>query len=221
MSENHVANRVASESTADPVRSSPAGSQKWLVGGLWLVMALVVVGVIVAKVMEPLHEPMPILFQPAPFSLTDQDGKAFSSEQLRGRVYICDFIFTTCGMVCPIMSQRLSAIQRQTPAAVHLVSFTVDPAHDTPAVLKEYASHYAADPTRWHFLTGTPEQMTAAVANMKLAFQAAGDRNPIVHSEMFLLIDRAGNVRGVYDSKEEKAINSLLTDARWLCGLAN
>jgi len=192
--------------------------QKMLTAALWIVLVIVVAGMVVAKSIHPGHPELGVVFPTSPFALTDQDGKPFSSENLRGHVYVCDFIFTTCGMVCPTMTHKLSLVQQQTPPGVQLVSFTVDAAHDTPPVLKEYAAKFGADLSRWHFLTGTPEQMKATVANMKLGFQAADERNPIVHSEKFLLIDGAGSVRGVYESGDEKSMADLVTDATWLAG---
>jgi protein SCO1/2 len=156
------------------------------------------------------------LFHTPAFVLTDQDGKSFSDVDLRGKAYICDFIFTTCGSACPMMSQKLAGVQKQTPAELQLVSFTVNPEHDTPAVLKAYAATYGADLSRWHFLTGTPVQMTTTVRAMNIAVTPATDHDPIGHSEKFLLVDGDGNVRGIYDSNDDKSMRDLIIDSSWL-----
>lgn len=159
-----------------------------------------------------------VLFAAPHFTLIDENGAPFTADNLRGKPYICDFIFTTCGSACPIMSHKLAEVQKQTPAGVQLVSFTVNPEHDTPPVLKQYAASYGADPARWHFLTGTTQQMVSTVRDMKIGFQAANPDAPILHSEKFLLIDGDGNVRGIYDSPDEQAMKDLVTDASWLAG---
>ena len=113
--------------------------QKMITISLWGVLFLVVLGVLVGKLLPARHGEMPVLYEGARFALTDQDGKPFSNNDLRGKAYICDFIFTTCGSACPIMTHKLADVQKNTPADVQLVSFSVNPEHDTPAVLKEYA----------------------------------------------------------------------------------
>ena len=117
-----------------------------------------------------------------------------------------------------MMSQKLAGVQKQTPAGLQLVSFTVNPEHDTPPVLKEYAAMYGADLSRWHFLTGTPKQMSDAVRGMNLAVTPATEHDPIGHSEKFLLVDGDGNVRGIYDSADDKSMHDLVVDSTWLAG---
>jgi protein SCO1/2 len=193
--------------------------QKIITICLWLVLFLVVLGVTVAKMMPmlpPRHAEMPVLFEASRFALVDQDGKDFAATDLRGKAYICDFIFTTCGSACPVMTHKLAEVQGETPAELQLVSFTVNPEHDTPAVLKEYAKLNNADLGRWHFLTGTPAQMTQVVHEMKIGYQAAAGSDPILHSEKFLLVDGDGNVRGIYDSLDAQAMKALVADATWL-----
>jgi protein SCO1 len=146
-------------------------------------------------------QPLPILFDAPSFTLTDQDGKPFSSDQLRGKVWVADFIFTTCPGLCPLMTQSLAQFQKQTPGSpVQMVSFSVDPEHDTPAILKAYAQETKADETRWHFLTGKRPQIWEISKAMKLAV-GPDDKNQIFHSSHFLLVDSNGKVRGIYDTE--------------------
>ncbi len=94
---------------------------------------------------------------PAPaFTLTDQDGKRFSLRDLRGRVAVVTFIFTTCSDTCPLLTAKLVGIERKLAPGdpVFFVEITVDPLHDSPAVLKKYAEAFAAPPSRFAFLTG-------------------------------------------------------------------
>jgi protein SCO1/2 len=158
---------------------------------------------------------LPVLFDAATFSLTDQDGRPFSSEQLRGRTWVADFVFTHCAGACPKMTMRMAGLQKALANPdVHFVSFTVDPERDTPPVLKEYAKTYDADPARWHFLTGDTKAMFQAARDMKLTAEPAGVLGPdIAHAEKFLLVDARGQVRGAYDSKDDDDIKKLTADA--------
>ncbi|HZL37769.1 MAG TPA: SCO family protein [Tepidisphaeraceae bacterium] len=190
-------------------------TQKLITLSLWLVLGLVMVGVVVARLI-PHHADMPVLYPAPRFALTDQNGKPFGAADLRRRPYICDFIFTTCGSACPMMSHKMAQLQKQTPAQLRLVSFTVNPEHDTPAVLKEYAGEYKADPARWHFLTGTRQQALDEIHGMKVPYQGAAGADPILHSQKFFLVDGAGNVRGLYDSEDAGDMKRLVDDAAWL-----
>src|SRR5437868_214349 len=95
------------------------------------------------------------------FSLTERSGRTVTSADLAGKVWIASFVFTRCTGPCPQVSGSVARIQdafRDEPD-VRLVTFTVDPEHDTPDELKEYANHFGADPERWLFLTGPEEQL--------------------------------------------------------------
>jgi protein SCO1/2 len=92
----------------------------------------------------------------------------------------------------------------------------VDPARDTPAVLKEYAQRYQADLSRWHFLTGTSPQMFQTARQMRLTALPATEKDPILHDVHFVLIDGDGNVRGIYDSQLPAAMKKLVEDAKYL-----
>jgi protein SCO1/2 len=146
-------------------------------------------------------------------ALIDQTGGAFNTRQLHGHPWIADFIFTSCGNVCPIMTAKMVELQKNTPAAVHLVSFTVDPKNDTPAILTEYGKSFHADFGRWHFLTGTAIQTADAAYQMKISVKPASAESAIMHSEKFLLVNGAGSVVGVYDGTNAGEVKRLETDA--------
>lgn len=201
-------------------------AQKFITITLWAVLVAALVGVVMAKFLLPKPgstlagqpqtpaEALPVLYPAAPFALTDQDGKPFSSDRLRGRPWVCGFIFTTCGEVCPKLTSQMAGIQHKLPAGVQLVSFSVNPEYDTPAVLKGYAATWKADESRWHFLTGTPQQMFAAAAGMNMAATPAQGDQPILHDRRLLLVDAAGNVRGIYSSADDDAVARLVNDAQ-------
>src|SRR5690242_5381640 len=102
-------------------------------------------------------EPLPRIAQVPAFALRDQDGRELGPDALRGKVWIANFMFTSCPDVCPLLTSKMAAVRQRLVAdraAVHYVSFSVDPAHDTPEVLKRYAIEHGADRADWSFLTG-------------------------------------------------------------------
>src|SRR5229473_4394451 len=133
------------------------------------------------------------------FVLLNQDGKNFGSAQLRGKIWIADFIYTTCPGPCPMISTRMSELQKPLEKTdVHLVSFTVDPAKDTPQVLQTYAEKLGAEPGRWDFLTGPQSTIYNLSRNgFKLAVADGSDeKGTPVHSTRIILVDRHGAIRG-------------------------
>jgi len=156
------------------------------------------------------------LILPAPsFTLTDQAGRSFDSASMRDKVWIADFIFTSCAGSCPRMSEKMALLQKRLPAAVQLISITVDPRRDTPAVLAEYARRYSAQQDRWHFLTGLADDIEKIVQQgFRLSIAEGGSpEEPVTHSVRFVLVDRAGTIRGYYDSTEPSQFEQLIRDA--------
>jgi protein SCO1/2 len=161
-------------------------------------------------------------FGPAPsFELVDQLGRPFSSAALAGKPWVADFIFTRCAGPCPLMSRRMAAlVDTLGPRSpVRFVSFTVDPDHDTPAVLRAYAHDLGADPDRWRFLTGVRSDLhRVSVSGFHLAMgEAETDSTTqlidVAHSTRFILVDAAGQVRGYYDGEDAAAMSALARDA--------
>jgi len=153
------------------------------------------------------------------FVLLNQDGKNFGSAQLRGKIWIADFIYTTCPGPCPMISSRMSELQKPLEKTdVHLVSFSVDPAKDTPQVLRGYAERLQAEPGRWDFLTGPQSAIYNLSRNgFKLAVSDSGDEKGIpVHSTRMILVDRHGAIRGYYDAAEPDAVTKLVADTTHL-----
>ncbi|HYR22020.1 MAG TPA: SCO family protein [Chthoniobacterales bacterium] len=153
------------------------------------------------------------------FVLVNQDGKNFGSAQLRGKIWIADFIFTTCPGPCPMISSRMSELQKPLEKTdVHLVSFSVDPAKDTPQVLRGYAEKLQAEPGRWDFLTGPQSTIYNLSRNgFKLAISDGSDDKGIpVHSTRMILVDRRGAIRGYYDAAGVDAVTKLVADTTHL-----
>jgi protein SCO1/2 len=157
---------------------------------------------------------LPTLGQVPAFSYLDQDGARVTDKELRGHVWLADFIYTSCTTACPIMSARFVQLQRRvTDPNVRFVSFSVDPEHDTPAVLKEYAARWVVDESRWRLLSTDAGSLPQLSQLMAANVQKTGDaKDPIDHSRTFLLVDASGNARGIYDSTEVDDLNQLLED---------
>jgi cytochrome oxidase Cu insertion factor (SCO1/SenC/PrrC family) len=160
------------------------------------------------------------VFYPAPdFSLTERSNRTVTLENLRGKVWVADFIFTSCAGMCPVMSGKMQRLQATLPAGVGFVSFTVDPERDTPEVLTAYAKRYGADPERWLFLTGPKDALHRLSRDgFKLALEEATGTviEPITHSSRFVLVDKAGQIRGYYSAEEDEAMSRLAEDAKAL-----
>ena len=157
--------------------------------------------------------------QVPPFQLTNQDGKPFGSSDLAGKIWIADFVFTSCPGPCPIISNRMSELQKPLEKTdVHLVSFTVDPQTDTPAVLRNYAEKLNAKPDRWDFLTGSkPAIYDLCQKGFKLAVADGSENSGMpIHSTRMVLVDRRGQIRGYYDALSADGITKILADANHL-----
>jgi len=137
------------------------------------------------------------------FSFTNQDGKTITNETFKGKVYVVEFFFTTCPSICPIMNQNMLQLQKEFYGNTNfgIASFTIDPKHDTPDVLKQYAISYEVVHPNWHFLTGDKEKIYA-LSNEGFKLYTAEDENAaggFEHSGLFALIDQEGNIRSRYD----------------------
>jgi protein SCO1/2 len=153
------------------------------------------------------------------FELINQNGQPFGSSQLAGKIWIADFIFTSCPGPCPMVSSRMSELQKPLQKSdVHLISFTVDPEKDTPAVLRDYAQKLKAEPGRWDFLTGPKSAIYDLSKNgFKLAVSDGSEETGVpVHSTRVVLVDRQGVIRGYYDALAPDAVTKLLADTSHL-----
>ena len=153
------------------------------------------------------------------FQFINQNGQPFGSAQLAGKIWIGDFVYTTCPGPCPMISSRMSELQKPLEKTdVHLISFSVDPEKDTPDVLRSYAERLQAELGRWDFLTG-PKSAIYRLSHdgFKLPISDGSDAEGIpVHSTRIVLVDRHGAIRGYYDATEPDAITKLLADTNHL-----
>jgi protein SCO1/2 len=161
-------------------------------------------------------ESLPKLFHISDFQLVNQNNHPFTAKDLAGKVWIADFVFTQCMGPCPAMTSAMADMQKELAGSgIHLVSVSVDPANDTPQVLKSYMKNMAADESTWTFATGKPDDIFGLAAQMKIA-ASADAQNSIIHSEKFVLVDRDGWIRGYYFFQDADKRAQLLRDARQL-----
>jgi len=156
-------------------------------------------------------QPLPVIGQIADFHLLNSDGKTVSLKDLKGKVWVADFIFTTCGGICPTMTANMAQVHRSYALVdeVRLVSISVNPENDTPEVLKAYARKFKANTGRWLFLTGPlADIQKLAVGSFKLG----KIDEPVFHSSYFTLVDREGRIRGYYDGTDKTRVAQLFKD---------
>ena len=154
------------------------------------------------------------------FTLTERSDRTISLQDLRGQIWIANFIFTTCKETCPAQSAAMARLQADPDlkGRVKLVSITVDPKRDSPEVLSKYANRFGAHPEQWYFLTGNKEAIyRLAQEGFRLGaaqIQKSGDSPAYIHSSRLVLVDGEAKIRGYYESAEPKALHKLTQDIK-------
>jgi protein SCO1/2 len=203
-----------------PPAPSPRSANRflWVALGAAACLLMLAVGLVRGRA-----QPLERYGQLPAFTFTRQDGQPFGREQLAGRAWVANFIFTRCPTICPVFTRKMAGVQKQTAnmRELGLVSFSVDPDYDTPERLTAYASQHGADPARWSFLTGDYTQLKGIiVGGFKMAMgrneSDADDIPSIFHGSHFVLVDRAGEIRGYYNSEHDDDVERLLRDAEHL-----
>src|ERR1035437_1900388 len=195
--------------------NQPAQKTGWLVwGGLALVglTLLVAFGLAQFKSHSNAGRSLPVYGQIADFSLTNQNGRAVSLADLRGQAWVADIIFTRCPGPCLKLTKQMKALQDALPSGgqAKLVTLTNDADFDTPPVLKTYAERFQADPQCWMFLTGTKQEVAKlAIDSLKLSAiekkpeERESPQDLFVHSTIFVIADKQGQLRGVFETTGE------------------
>ncbi len=148
--------------------------------------------------------------------MTDSEGRGFDSNVLRGKVWIADFIYTSCPGPCPMMTSQMHKVQQQVSGKqdVQLVSFSVDPEHDSAPVLNDFAHRFGGPADDWVFLTGSPQTVHWLAYEV---FHVGDLIGKMDHSTKFALVDKQANIRGYYSSTDSDGILALLRDLTILC----
>ena len=202
----------------------------------WVVFSILIFAYpIIRSVNRELPDRLPVYFELPSFELTDQFGKKFGSSDLKGKVYLANFMFTTCPSTCPALMEKMRIVQKRIRGVgnkMNLVTFTVDPEHDTSDVLREFSMRNHANPFVWKFLTGEePALKSLLIEGFKVTM---GGKEPvqfkspdnfedvtlidIAHSEKIVLVDQLGRVRGYY-STDKIALDQLMIDVGLLINM--
>jgi protein SCO1/2 len=139
------------------------------------------------------------------FALQTQDGQTLRRSDLQGKVLLVSFIFTTCNGSCPATTHRMSDVQQELKkrgldkdGSVHLLSISLDPAHDTPEALRGYMRLYNLSSAGWSFLTGAPEQVAKTITAWGMWVRPAAN-GQLDHPSRIFLVDQAGRIREIYN----------------------
>lgn len=158
------------------------------------------------------------------FSLTNQEGKTITQDEIEGKVFVAEYFFTTCKSICPIMTAQMTRVHKVYTGNedFRILSFTVDPDIDTVAQMKRYADRHNADPEYWHFLTGSKEELYRLARTSFFVLKPAEAENlgdagsDFIHTNNFVLVDKQKRIRGYYDGTSSSSIDSLLVDIQIL-----
>lgn len=174
-----------------------------------------VIGIVTLTAIRPLLRhvpaPPPVIGQVPAYTLVDDAGKPYGSQDLQGQVYVVSFFFTSCRSICPAIMRGMARLQdgldQRGVEGVRLVSITVDPEHDTPETLRAYAGELGVKATRWTLLTGDPASIKRVVVDgfktpMDPAQRTPSEPMDIAHTGKVVLVDGQGRIRGYYDTDE-------------------
>ena len=150
------------------------------------------------------------------FAFVNQDSSVVTQDTFKDGIYVADFFFTTCPSICPIMKSQMLRVYEKYKGndQVKILSHSIDPKHDTVAVLNEYANRLGVSSDQWHFVTGDKEEIfdLAQKSYMVSVLEDAEAPGGVVHSGAFLLIDSKGRIRGHYDGTVAEEVDKLMSD---------
>jgi protein SCO1/2 len=154
------------------------------------------------------------------FQLIDENQKQVTEDLIRGKVFVAEYFFTTCGSICPIMNKQMQRVQSKFKNNNHfkILSFTVDPEHDNSEQLKIYAKKHNYNSGQWHFITGDKKALYSLARKSFFVLKPAeaenlGDAgNDFIHTNNFVLVDQQGHIRGYYDGTNKNEVDQLLLD---------
>lgn len=149
------------------------------------------------------------------FSFVDQYGRVVGRKDFKGKVYVAEFFFTTCGSICPVMNRHLVNVYNRfnKHPDFKILSHTVDPETDSVRVLLAYAKEHGVQDSTWLFVTGNKRDLySMARQAYLLANSETGDPDEFVHTQQFALIDRRGHIRGQYDGTDSAEVAKMMTD---------
>ena len=161
---------------------------------------------------------MPVLSNVQPFSFTSQDGKEVTENDIRAKVCVVEYFFTTCKGICPKMNRNMKSVYEKfkNEKDFLILSHTVDPETDSVGRMKQYADSMGADSNKWLFLTGKKDALYSAARLSYLLDDAKNNNGKIeeqfIHTQFFALVDKNGSVRRIYDGLKQDELKELMKD---------
>lgn len=158
------------------------------------------------------------------FSFQNQENKTISLSDVKGKVFVAEYFFTTCGTICPKMNQQMTRVQKvySDNPDFKILSFTVDPDIDDVKQMKTYADNHGANPNQWYFLTGKKEELYGLARKSFFILKPAEAENlgdagsDFIHTNNFVLVDQKLRIRGYYDGTSSKEVDKLIKDIQIL-----
>jgi protein SCO1 len=154
------------------------------------------------------------------FMLVDQNGDTITREDVKGKICVVEFFFTTCKGICPLMNTQMKRMYEEFKGndTVVFLSHTVNPENDSVSVMRDHAASFGADAKQWHFLTGDKAQLYMLARKSYLVSDTEGDgsKEDFVHSEKFTLVDADGHIRGMCNGTIEGEVDLMMNDVRQL-----
>lgn len=186
---------------------------------LLFLMPIIAIGILLSLNAFKYKE-LPVVTTLPDFKFTERNGSTYGSNELKNKVWVASFVFTSCSAQCPLIVTELQKIQKalRFKDNFRIVSFTLDPLTDTPQRLSAYANQAKADPYKWLFLTADNQKTQELVQKGFVLPSVESEKadGDIVHSSKLVLVDGGGRVRGYYDSLESSQMKQLLKDAKGL-----
>nr|WP_260849884.1 SCO family protein [Bacillus pumilus] len=160
-------------------------------------------------------------YQIQPFEYENQDGQKVSLDDLKGKVWVADFIFTSCETICPPMTAHMTELQKRLKEEnldARIISFSVDPEVDSPKKLKEFAKAYPLSFKNWDFLTGYSQSAIEkfALKSFKTIVKKPEDEDQVIHQSLFFLVDQEGKVMKNYDGVQNTPYDDIIKDIKTL-----
>ena len=157
-----------------------------------------------------------------PFSFTNQDGKSVTEKDVAGKVYVAEYFFTSCKGICPKMNNNMKLVYEEfkNQKDFLILSHTCDPDADSVAQMKHYADSMGVDTKKWIFLTGRKDSLYN-MARVSYTIDDPADNlvnmdDDFMHSQLWALVDKKGDVRKIYDGLKESEVKELISDAKRL-----
>jgi protein SCO1/2 len=152
------------------------------------------------------------------FSTVNQHGDSITGKSLDGNIYVADFFFTTCPSICPIMHRNMLSVYEtfKTDKNFKIISYSIDPKHDTVAVLKKYADKLGITGNSWWLLNGKKEEIYTLSKSYLVTTPQEDVKEKFIHDGFFILIDKQKRIRGFYDGTVTEQVNNLIADIKKL-----